>query len=138
MNLQYYCLEIDKNDWFFERKYHNDDVFETSWNEKKNIWHRIYSCKLIFSRIEFEFSQYQINFSSFSYFTYNQSTYSSRQNSQKQLSSFKNVIATKNHQKFSQNDTVYQKNKISIRFQKNVEKYNQQNRFLKYENNQNT
>ncbi len=69
---------------------------------------------------------------------YDQSTYSSRQNFQKQLSSFENVIVTRNYQRFSQNDNFFYKKKILVRFQKNIDKYNQQTQFSNYENDQNT
>jgi hypothetical protein len=49
---------------------------------KKNIWYRIYIRKSTSSRIE---SEFQTNFSNSSFFTHEQSTYSSKQYSQRQF-----------------------------------------------------
>jgi hypothetical protein len=91
---------------------------------KKNIWHRIYTRKSTSSRIE---SEFQTNFSNSSFFTHEQSTYSSRQYLQRQFQQFENDSDSRNYQKFlSQSDNVYQKNKTLLRNQKNISEYNQQ------------
>ncbi len=95
---------------------------------KKNTWHRIYSRKLNSSRIESEFSSYQVNFSNSSYLAYDQSTYSQRQYSQKQFQLFESDNDSRN-QRFQQNDNVYQKSKTSVRAHENHDEFNQQNRF---------
>jgi hypothetical protein len=82
---------------------------------KKNIWHRIYIRKSTSSRIGPEFSSYQVNSSNLSYFAYDQSTYISRQSSQRQFqTSFGNVNAQRNF-RLSLNDNVFQKGKASYR-----------------------
>jgi hypothetical protein len=94
---------------------------------KKNTWHWIYSRKLNSSRIELEFSSYQINFLNFSYLVYDQSTYTSRQNSQRQFqTSFENVNAQRNFQRFSSNDNVFQKEKVSYKLTEIITERNTQ------------
>jgi hypothetical protein len=94
---------------------------------KKNIWHRIYTRKSTSSRIEFEFSSYQINSSNFSYLVYDQSTYTSRQNSQRQFqSTFESVNAQRNFQRFLSNDNIFQKEKASYKFTETIIEKNTQ------------
>jgi hypothetical protein len=108
-------------------------IFLKNLEIKKNIWHRIYSRKLIASK-EFIFF-YQINFSNSANFSYDQfnQIYTSKQ--YRQL--FENVNETRNYQKFHLNDNAYQKDKISIRTQENFDEYISQLQASNHELNQN-
>ncbi len=96
---------------------------------KKNIWHRIYIRKSISSRIESEFSQYQINSFNFLFFTYEQTIYTQKQ----YRSLFIENVNEQRNQRFQSNENAYQKDKTSYRFQKNFDDFNQFISFFVFE-----
>jgi hypothetical protein len=102
-------------------------IFLKNLETKKNIWHRIYNRKSIISRTKFKFF-YQINFihsTNFFYDQFNQ-IYTSRQYLQRQFQSLESDSESRDYQKFQTSDNVYQKNKIFLKNQKNIDEYNQQ------------